>query len=500
MKIFSLLLAVLLTEASGKASEEKFKLSEDCIHKHPNHQLPNIAEILTLTSNQTLLVRKNRPKEFRGDTKLSSDQKKSFAKLLKSASSSCQFTSKDKLFAFVQSANGNDQIWLLEHDKKREKRIKMAKKSIHYEIKKPKKVQTLENRSRVTFRIPITPLDGNTAKLGKNFQPFMLDSRATNSHCFENPIWKATTKKVTKKYIEYSIKSFNEDCHGAGFDFKFFSSSGPIEKLIKLESKATQETCSNNFDLITRLDKSSSASYVFKRDVQKPHEDWCNAGQECLENGGQICFNKKLQEAKCECPSGREGKCCQQLVDIVRNTTPTTPVPAITTQWAAIGLSIFIITVMLFGLVVYQCFNQRRQTQRRNFSRKAKSHTTGIVAPLPRRPSQAVSGMTQSSRHDDVLSNSNSNGTGNGFLHESLNHGDFDKTIRKPNWYGNKPSHMPGSGMNNGLFHPNQSVVSDETTLPNISQIQQDQNQSRSRKPLIYAPSEGDIDDKENML
>ena len=43
MKIFSLLLAVLLTEASGKGSEEKFKLSEDCIHKHPNHQLPNIA-------------------------------------------------------------------------------------------------------------------------------------------------------------------------------------------------------------------------------------------------------------------------------------------------------------------------------------------------------------------------------------------------------------------------------------------------------------------------
>ena len=41
----------------------------------------------------------------------------------------------------------------------------------------------------------------------------------------------------------------------------------------------------------------------------------------------------------------------------------------------------------------------------------------------------------------------------------------------------------PGSGMNNGLFHPNQSVVSDETTLPNISQIQQDQSRSRVSDP-----------------
>ena len=39
----SLLFALLITEAIGKGSEEKFKLSEDCVHKHPNHQLPNIA-------------------------------------------------------------------------------------------------------------------------------------------------------------------------------------------------------------------------------------------------------------------------------------------------------------------------------------------------------------------------------------------------------------------------------------------------------------------------
>ena len=65
------------------------------------------SEILALTSNQTLLVRKNRPKEFKGEPKLSPDQKKSLTTLLKSASSSCQFTPKHKLFAFVQSANGN---------------------------------------------------------------------------------------------------------------------------------------------------------------------------------------------------------------------------------------------------------------------------------------------------------------------------------------------------------------------------------------------------------
>ena len=63
------------------------------------------SELLALTSNHTLFVRKNRPKELKGEEKLSKDLKKEVSKLLKAASTSCSFTAKHKLFAFV--INGN---------------------------------------------------------------------------------------------------------------------------------------------------------------------------------------------------------------------------------------------------------------------------------------------------------------------------------------------------------------------------------------------------------
>ena len=103
-------------------------------------------------------------------------------------------------------------MYLLEHDKKREKRIKSAKKyKIHYEIKKEKVKGTPENGSRIFIRIPIKALSGNTAKITKNFQPFILDPLSTNPHCATNELFKTNISKVTKKYIDFSIKSFNDE-------------------------------------------------------------------------------------------------------------------------------------------------------------------------------------------------------------------------------------------------------------------------------------------------
>lgn len=492
MRTTSLLVGLLLKAVAGE--KEKFRLSEDCVHKHPNHDAINIPELLALTSNHTLFVSKNRPKELKGETKLSKDFKKELSKLLKAASTSCNFTSKHKLFAFVINGNEGEatQMYLLEHDKKREKRIKSAKKNkILYDIKKAK-IGKPDHGSRLAIKIPVIPLAGNTAKLSKNFQPFMLESLALNSHCAANELFDANIKKTTKKYIEFEIKKYNEECHESGYNFKFLSTSGTIERLIEIgkPKPKTNGKCPKSYtliDVLTRKKKSKLPS------------DWCDGGASCIRNKGEICVSQ--EDRKCMCPETREGECCETLAEVVetRGNTDLPVIPAVTTPWAVIGLSIFIIVVFLFGMVVYQCFNQRRQAERRNYNRNIKNGVhQGIVAPLPRRSSGTTSGLTQSSRHEDVLSNSNSNATDRGFLHESLNHGDFDKTIRKPNWYGNKPSHMPGSGMNNGLFHPNQSVVSDETTLPNISQIQQDQ--SRSRKPVIFsAPSDENLD-QEKML
>lgn len=491
MRPTSLLVSLILTAVA--AEKEKFRLSEDCIHKHPNHDANNIPELLALTSNHTIYVKKNRPKEFKGEAKLPKDLKKELTKLLKAASSSCNFTAKHKLFAFVINGNEGEatEMYLLEHDKKREKRIKSAKKNkILYDIKEAK-IGKPDHGSRLAIKIPVSPLDGNTAKLSKSFQPFMLESLATNSHCETDEHFDASIKKTTKKYIEFEIKRYNEECHQAGYNFKFLATSGPIERLIEIgkPKPKSNDKCPKNYSHIEKLTRNKK---------EKIPSNWCNSGASCKKNQGEVCVS--AEDRKCMCPNTREGECCENLAEVVETRGETDPpiLPAVTTPGAVIGLSILILVVFLLGMVVYQCCNQRRQAERRKYNRNIKNGVhQGVVAPFPRRPSGATSGLTQSSRHEDVMSNSNSNATDRGFLHESLNHGDFDKTIRKPNWY-SKPSHMPGSGMNNGLFHPNQSVVSDETTLPNISQIQQDQ--SRSRKPVIFsAPSDENLD-KENML
>ncbi len=102
-------------------------------------------------------------------------------------------------------------MYLLEHDKKREKRIKSAKKNkILYDIKKAK-IGKPDHGSRLAIKIPVIPLAGNTAKLSKNFQPFMLESLALNSHCAANDLFDANIKKTTKKYIEFEIKKYNEE-------------------------------------------------------------------------------------------------------------------------------------------------------------------------------------------------------------------------------------------------------------------------------------------------
>ena len=40
MRTTSILISVLLTTVA--AEKEKFRLSEDCVHKHPNHDAKNI--------------------------------------------------------------------------------------------------------------------------------------------------------------------------------------------------------------------------------------------------------------------------------------------------------------------------------------------------------------------------------------------------------------------------------------------------------------------------
>ena len=102
-------------------------------------------------------------------------------------------------------------MYLLEHDKKSEKRIKSAKKNkILYDIKKAR-IGKPDHGSRLAIKIPVIPLAGNTAKLSKNFQPFMLEPLATNSHCEANELFDASIKKTTKRYIEFEIKKYNEE-------------------------------------------------------------------------------------------------------------------------------------------------------------------------------------------------------------------------------------------------------------------------------------------------
>ena len=215
------------------------------------------------------------------------------------------------------------------------------------------------------------------------------------------------------------------------------ATSGPIESLIEIgkPKRKTDGKCPKSYSFIETLETRAKKNKI--------PSNWCEGGASCIRNKGSICVS--AEDRKCMCPKTREGQCCESLAEVVETRGKTDPpiMPAITTPWAVIGLSIFIIVIFLFGTVVYQCFNQRRQAERRKYHRNIKNggYHQGVVAPLPRRPSGTTSGLTQSSRHDDVLSNSNSNATDRGFLHESLNHGDIDKTIRKPNWY-SKPSHM----------------------------------------------------------
>lgn len=102
-------------------------------------------------------------------------------------------------------------MYLLEHDKKRQKRIISAKKNkILYDIKEAK-IGKPDHGSRLAIKIPVIPLAGNTAKLSKSFQPYMLESLATNSHCETDEHFDASIKKTTNKYIEFEIKRYNEE-------------------------------------------------------------------------------------------------------------------------------------------------------------------------------------------------------------------------------------------------------------------------------------------------
>lgn len=460
---------------SATGAKSKFKLSENCPHKHELHQLPNLPEILTLSSNHTIYIKKNKPREFKGESRLPKEVKSQITKLIKNASKSCGITKSAKLLAFV-TRNGDGeplQMYLLEHDKKREKRVKLAKQPLLLEISKSKIKGKPTQSSRVTITITLKALDGNIAKLSKKFHPFLLEP--TSIDCPAPQL-----KRSSKVKVEFKIDSFAE-CHAKGLNFKLFTTDGIREKFIKMgkpdsDPNPKQGECPSDYK-----DYSSLLSSI----QDEINEDNCGSGSTC--NNGTVCYNQKIREFKCQCKKNFQGKCCEEYKDEIgqRKDKKT---PGTGSSWPGVMLSVFIIAMVLLGFVIHQICTQRRKTHERSIRNKQKKHINS-----QRRVSGAVSGQTQlSNRTDDVMSNTTSNGIA-GYNHEHLNN--VGATLKKPNYY-QKP-YQPNNGISRDIFHHTRSIgESDVTSLPNMSQIQQD---SRSRAPVISIdPS--DVEDNENML